>query len=336
MSALVLAVAPTANATRMALFRGFEPLRAHTETHSELELQSRRVDQRGLRARIVRTFLETAGVQRGGLAAVVGHGGVLRPVEGGTYEVSPALLRDAERAAAEHPANVGASVVHAIAAEWGCPAFVVDPDSVDERETIARLAQPCDVVALQAPALAMRAAARRHARAVNRPFEALRVVVAHLGASVSLCAQRAGRMVDVVDLWERPAACGRLCGAVPETALADLGDREPRPAPRGAPDLVEALARAERGDTRAAIVLQTAGYRIAKAVGELATVLEGEVDAVLLTGGLAGAGPIVADVCRRVEWIAPVFLYRDQSELLALAEGALRVLTGEEPAKRYA
>jgi butyrate kinase len=311
-------------------------VRSHSEPHPELELRSRRVDQRGLRAKAVRAFLASAGVQRGGLAAVVGHGGVLRPVEGGTYEVSPALLRDAERAVAEHPANVGAGVVHAIAAEWGCQAFVVDPDSVDERETIARLAQPCDLAALHAPALAMRAAARRHARAVNRSVEGLRLIIAHLGAGVTICAQRAGRMVDVVDLWERPQACGHVCGALPETALADLGDREGRSGPRGAPDLAEALVRAERGDGRAAIVLQTAAYRLAKAVGELATVLEGEVDAVLLTGGLAGAGPIVADVCRRVEWIAPVFLYRDQGELLALAEGALRVLTGEEPAKRYA
>jgi butyrate kinase len=337
MSKLVLAVAPAANATAMALFRGGEPVRTHAARHADAELRSRRGEQRVLRARAVRAFLEAQGIARGELAAVVGRAGVLAPVEGGTYAICEALLRDAERATDHHPASLGAPIAHDIAVEWGCPAFVVDPDSVDERDALARLSQPCDL-APHAPALAMRSAARRHARAVSRRPEELRLVIAHLARTVSLCATRSGRMIDVVELWEgRRSRCGNLCSALPDTALADLPARTgtATPVPHGVPDLSEALARAERGDGRAVLVLQGAAYRIAKAVGELATVLEGEVDAVLLAGGLAAAGPIVTDVCRRVEWIAPVFLYRDEDELHALAQGALRVLTGEEPLKRY-
>ena len=338
MSALVLALSPGPDATEMALFRGMEPLRTHAADHG-VELRARRVDQRGVRARAVRAFLEEAGVARGGLAAVVGRGGVLRPLEGGTYAVCEHLLRDANRAAATRPtdsASLGAAVAHAIAAEWGCPAFVVDPDSVDERETLARLVQPCAAQPPRAHALAMRAAARRHARAVRRPIESLRLAVAHLGGSVSLCAHRGGRMVEVIELWGEAHRCPSGCGALPPTAVADLDGHTVTPPPLAAPALAEALARAEGGDSRSILTLQAAAYRIARAVGEIAAVLEGEVDAVLLTGRLAGAGPVVAEVCRRVEWIAPVFLYREENELRALAEGALRVLLGEEQVKRYA
>jgi butyrate kinase len=324
MSALVLAFSPVANATAMALFRGNEPFRAQVVPHPEL-VRGRRVDQRGVRARALRTFLDGAGIVRGGLAAVAVRGGVLRPIEGGTYRVTKELLRDADRIGAGLPANLGATLANTIAAEWSCQAFVVDPESVDERETLARLAQPCCGEPPLAPALAMRAVARRHARALRRPVEELRLVAVHLGAEVALCAHRGGRLVDVVLPLERRHACGHVCGAAPSSGAG----------PSAVLDLVAALARAERGDSSSLLVLQAAAYRIAKAVGELATVLEGDVDAVLVTGAVAAAGPVVAELCRRVEWIAPVFLYRGDDELLALAEGAMRALTGEEPAKRY-
>jgi butyrate kinase len=332
MTALVLALNPAADATSMALFRGDEPVRAHAAAHAA-ELGGRRSAPRGARFRAVREFLAGAGIGRGALAAVVVRGGRLRPVEGGTYHVCEELLRDSERAGDLDPANAGPPLASMIAAEWGCPAYVVDPESVDERETLARVANGACTASPRVPALAMRSAAHRHARSVNRPIESLRLVVAHLGRRPSLCAQRGGRMIDVLDPWGRPSDCRNACGSIPETALADLS-----PAQGGEPrmELPEALVRAERGDSRAALVLQAAAYRIARGVGELATVLEGDVDAVLLTGDLAASGPIVSEVCRRVEWIAPVFLYRGEDELVAIAAGALRVLTGEEPAKRYA
>lgn len=329
MSALVLAVSTTAHSTSMALFRGHERVR---EQHVELaELERRRGDQRGLRARSLRAFLDDAGIVRGGLAAVAVRGGMLRPVEGGTYHVTEALLRDADRPGACAAVNLGASLAQSIAAEWSCQAFVVDPESVDEREQIARLSQPGCPVAPRAPALSLRAIARRHARAVGRPVEELRLVAAHLGEDAAVCAHRRGRMIDVVLPWGQHA-CGPACAAAPADDVAPTG---PSAAPPPAPDLGAALARAERGDSRAIVSLQAAAYAIAMAVGQLATVLEGDVDAVLVSGQLASVGPIVAELCRRVEWIAPVFLYRESDDLLALAEGAMRALTGEEPAKRY-
>ena len=151
MSALVLAVSPAPSATAMALFRGLEPIRSQVVAHGE-QVRNRAVDPRGVRTRAIREFLEGAEVVRGGLAAVAVHGGVLLPVEGGTYQLCDALLRDAERAGGEDPTNIGASIAHAIAAEWACQAYVVDPESVDERETLARVAQSCCLAVPHAPA----------------------------------------------------------------------------------------------------------------------------------------------------------------------------------------
>jgi butyrate kinase len=166
--------------------------------------------------------------------------------------------------------------------------------------------------------------ARRHARATRHPIQELRLVSIHLAPDVALGAHRGGRLVDVLFPWERCHACGHACAAPPAAGAGP------------ADDLAAALARAERGDSGSLRALQAAAYRIARAVGELATALEGDVDGVLVAGALASAAPIVGELCRRVEWIAPVYLYREDDELLALAEGAMRALSGEEPAKRYA
>jgi butyrate kinase len=341
MNALVLALDPAEDATGMALFRGAEPLGAHVAALGADDQRRWRADPRGPRVRAIREFLSRAGVSRGALAAVVATAGRLRPVESGTYAICDALLKDAERAG--DSASLGAAVAHAVAAEFGCPAFVVDPESVDDRETLARLAGGC-VLPPRAPALAMRAAARRHARAVERPLASLRLVVAQVGARACVGALRSGRIVELVDVWKRHEDCLLACAAPPPTALADhelpgaFDDAATFAvrSPGSMREIDEALARAERGDTHATLALQATAYRLAKATGALAAVLEGEVDAVLLAGRLATAGPVVAELGRRVEWIAPVFLYCDDDPLHALAEGALRVLRGEEPLRRYA
>jgi butyrate kinase len=289
----------------MALFRGTEAIRADNVMHPVRGGSSARPDaQRDLRVRAVREFLETAGAAPGSLAAIAVHAAAPHPVATGTYRIDAALLREAERHRPDGE-SLAAVVAHALAEEWRCPAFAVDLASGSEWDALERPADgPCERAIH-----AMKAAARRHALAVDRPLDALRLVLVHLGAAVSVCVQSGGRVGDV------------------HHAL------DPRSA---ATDLDTALARAEEGDGRASAVLHAAANQIAKCVGALATVLEGEVDAVLVTGSLERAGLVVAEICRRVEWIAPVFLYRDQDELLALAQGAHAVLEGDEPLKHYA
>jgi butyrate kinase len=262
------------------------------------------------------------------------------------------MLRDAARAErGEHAANLGAPLAHAIAAEHACPAFVVDPVSVDELDDVARISGLAGVERKSlCHALNMRAVARRHAAAAGRPLRALRLVVAHLGTGASLCALRDGRMVDVVNPQDEGPFSGDRAGGVPATALVDLcfaADADARALKRrlfgdgglhsylGTRDVREAAERAGRGDRAAALVMEAMAYQVAKAVGEMAVVLEGKVDAVLLTGGAAHVASLVAAVRRRVEWIAPVSVYAGEDELAALADGARRVLAGEEQARDY-
>ncbi len=354
MKDLILAVNPGSGSTKLALFRGGARLAEHSERHEERALEgfARVADQLPLRVAAVRSFLARVRVERGALAAVVGRGGLFKPLASGTYLVDEAMLRDAREAPrGEHAANLGAPIAEAIAVEHGCPAFIVDPVSVDELEPVARVSGLAGVERKSlCHALNMKAVARRHAAAALRRLESMRLVVAHLGTGASLCAQRDGRLVDVVNPQDEGPLSGDRCGGVPATALIDLcftpGADKRGLRKRlfgdggvysylGTRDVREAAERAAGGDAQAALVLEAMAYQVAKSVGELATVLEGKVDAVLLTGGAAHVEALVAAIRRRVEWIAPVVVYPGEDELLALAEGAQRVIAGEEEARSY-
>lgn len=351
---LVLAVNPGAGSTKLGLFRAGARVAEHTERHDERELERfpRIADQLSLRAQAARAFLSRAGVERGALGAVVGRGGLFRPLPSGTYLVDEAMLRDARDAPrGEHAANLGAPIASAIADEHGCPAFIVDPVSVDELEPVARVSGLAGVERKSlCHALNMKAVARRHAAACGRQLETLRLVVAHLGTGTSLSAQRDGRLVDVVNPQDEGPFSGDRCGGVPATALVDLcfapGAEKSAVRKRlfgdgglysylGTRDVRAAAERARSGDVLAELVLDAMAYQVAKAMGELAAALEGKVDALLVTGGAANGEELVGGIRRRVEWIAPVFVYPGEDELLALAEGAQRVLAGEERPKNY-
>lgn len=352
MRELVLAVSPGLTATKVGLFRGLRPVARHVEHHADVAAAQRLMEQLPARTRAVRAFLDHSGVEREALAAVVGRGGLLRPIESGTYLVDDAMLRDAERAPnGEHPANLGVPIAKAIADDQGCPAFVVDPLSVDELDVVARVSGVAGVPRRsRCDALVMRAAARRHAAAVQRPLEELRVVVAHVGSTCSLCAVREGRLVEVVNRCGEcpissdglgavsPEAVISMCFAPGATAeavrrrvLTDAGLLSHA----GTRSVEEVAQRAERGDAKAIVLLEAVSYQAAKCIGELAAALGGEVDAVLVTGSGAQVTAVVNGICRRVEWIAPVFVYPGEDDLSPLAEGAWRVLSGEEQAKRY-
>jgi butyrate kinase len=351
---LVLAVNPGAGSTKLALFRGEAALQEEKLYHQELGAHPlpRTWDELPARLSAARAFLARAGVRVGDLAAVAGRGGLLRPLAAGTYGVDEAMLRDLQAAArGQHASNLGAPIARAVADEHGCPAFVVDPTSVDELEPVARVTGlPGLERASITHALNMRAVARRHAAAEGRPLQAMTFLVVHLGTGISMSAWRGGRMVDVVNPLEEGPFSGDRAGGVPVTAVVGLcfapGAEEAGLRRRlfgdgglyallGTRDVREALRRAEAGDARAALVVDALCYQAAKAAGGLAAALEGKAEAILLTGGLAHLGPVVEAVTRRLAWIAPVHVYPGEDECRALAEGALRVLSGEERAQHY-
>ncbi len=351
---LVLAVNPGAGSTKVGLYRG-DALEAEERClHRELTERPapRPMDELPARIEAVRAFLAGSGVAGGDLAAVAGRGGLLPPLRAGTYEVDDAMLRDLERAErGEHASNLGAPIARAVAAEHGCPAFVVDPVSVDELDAVARVTGIAGIERQSLThALNLRAVARRFARESGVPLEALRLVVAHMGTGVSLAAFRGGRMVDVVNPRDEGPFSGDRAGGVPVTAVvelcfapgADAGTVRRRLFGDGGlyshlrtRDAREALLLAEEGDERARLVVEAMCYGIAKAVGGLAAAMEGGLDAILLTGGMAHLAFVVEAVRRSVAWIAPVHVHPGEDELRSLAEGALRVLRGEEAARSY-
>lgn len=361
-SPLVLAVNPGAGSTKLALYRAGPDgpggdavlVREQKLVHAELARRpaARAFDELPARLADARTFLADA-LAGAPLDAVAGRGGLLPPLDAGVYAVDDALVADLERAErGEHASNLGAPLARALARPFGCPALVVDPVSVDQLDPVARVTGLAGIERRSfAHALNIRAVARRHAREAGRPLEALRLVVAHLGTGISLAALRDGRMVDVVNPQDEGPFAGDRAGGVPATALLELcfaPGAEPRALRRrlfgdgglfshlGTRDAREALARANAGDERARLVVGALVYQVEKAVATMAAALDGRVDAVLLTGGLVFIDELAEAIASGVAWLGPVHRFPGEDECRALAEGALRVLGGLEPARRYA
>jgi len=349
---LILVVNPGAGSTKIGLFRGEAPVAEETLRHPPEAIASPRMaDQLAMRLAAVRAFLErTAPGER--LAATVGRGGLLGPVPAGTLRATPEMAEELLRGPrGEHASNLGVPIALSVASDHGCPAFTVDPVSVDELVPEARITGLAGVERRSfAHALNIRAVARRHARAVGRPLEALRLVVAHLGTGVSLAALAGGRMVDVVNPQDEGPFAGDRAGGVPVTAVVELcfAPGADRAVVRrrlfgdgglhshlGTRDAREAVARAAAGDVMAGQVVEAMAYQVSKSIAAMAVALSGRVDAVILTGGMAWQEDIVAAIRGRVEWIAPLVILAGEDELGALAGGALRVLSGEEAARDY-
>lgn len=356
-SALVLAVNPGATSTKVALFAGTEQQFDTALRHDDalLEEYARRpvLDQLDMRLSQVLGVLDEHGVDVSDLAAVVGRGGLLKPLASGTYRVNAAMLEDLRDAArGEHASNLGAFIAHEVASRVGVPAFVVDPVSVDEMAPVARLSGLAGLERESlSHALNTKAVAKRYSGTRGRSYSSLRLLVAHLGSGISVSAHRDGRMVDVTNAKEEGAFAAERAGNLPVLKLVDLcfsgtvtkQDLERRIFGGGGVysylstrDMEEVLRRVADGDEEARLVVDAMIYQIARELGALAAAaLAGRVDAILVTGGMARAESIVQGLVALVEWIAPVHVYPGEDELSALAEGALRVLSGQEDALSY-
>jgi butyrate kinase len=351
----ILVVNPGSTSTKLALFLDGTAIEQRSVPHEAGELRrfERVADQLPFRLASVERFTDELGLAPGSLAAVVGRGGLLRPVEGGTYRVDDAMLRDLRAAAeGEHASNLGGLLARAIADRSGIPAFIVDPVVVDELDEVARLTGLPFVRRRSVfHALNQKAVGREAARRMGRPVESLRLIVAHLGGGISVGAHRDGRVVDVNNALDGDGPFSpERSGGLPSGQLADwcfsgtatleevrrkLTGGGGMVAHLGTNDLVEVERRAAAGDGRAALVRDAMAYQTAKQIGAMAAVLEGRVDAVVLTGGLAASASFVEAVSSRIRFIASVLLIPGEKEMESLALGALRVLRGEEPAKTY-
>jgi butyrate kinase len=350
----ILAINPGATSTKAGLFEGDRLLRAQTLRHTDEDLHAFAggsiLDQLDLRHSALQ-----AAFGDGGYDAVVGRGGLLEPLPGGTYLVDDEMLDDLRAARrGEHASNLGPFLAARVALEAGCAAYIVDPVSVDEWAPVARYSgMPGMERESLSHALNTRAVARRYAAATGTTYDALRLVVVHLGSGITVSAHHGGRMVDACNSMEEGPFAMDRAGGVPCMKLLDRAFAAESPAARaelrrqlfgsggvfgylGTRDLEAVIARIDDGDEEAARVVAAMLYQVAKEAGAMAAVLEGRVDAVLVTGGMAHA-PRIADASRHaLQWIAPVHVHPGEDELRALAEGAHRVLLQAEPALRYA
>lgn len=347
----ILVINPGSTSTKLGVFVGEDEQSSGVIRHDVASLASYRGiwDQFHFRMQEARHWASTHVRQP---AAVVGLGGLLKPVPGGTYIVNERMLDDARsNTQGEHASNLGCAMASTFAAEYRCKAFVVDPVSVDEFEPLARYSgHPMFTRRSLSHALNIHAAAHRAAKDLVKSFVSSSFIVAHLGGGISVAPVRGGCIIDVNDAASdgpfSPERTGglplqqfiTLCfsGTYPEQQVRSLvmggGGLA---AYLGTNSAMEIERRIAEGDNNAREIYEAMAYQIAKEIGAMSTVSAGKIDAVILTGGLAASDMLVEWVSERVRFLAPILVYPGEHELQALALGALRVLRGEEQPREY-
>lgn len=350
----VLVINPGSTSTKFGVFSENGPEWVTTVQHGDEEIEQFRgrsmLARTGYRAGVIERALTAAGYVAKHFAAVGGRGGFLPPMACGTYLVDDAVIEELRQARrGEHASNLGAVLALRFAQAAGVNAYIVDPVTVDEWQDCARFSgTPFIERWCVGHALNIKAVARRFARESGRAYSDLRLVVAHMGSGITVSAHRDGRMIDNNTPEEGPFGPDRT-GSLPVRELIKLcmtGDHTERQLDRavfgegglfaylGTRDLKEVERRVDAGDAKATAVYEAMIYQTAKETGAMAAVLEGRVDAVLLTGGMAHSERLLSKLRKYIEWIAPVMVYAGEDELQSIAEGVFRVLNGEEPAKR--
>ena len=350
----ILVINPGSTSTKIAVYENESPLLTANIRHSDSDLAAFRdhsiLDQADFRREVIEAEIVRAGIGLSTLTAVAGRGGLLRPLPSGTYKVNQAMLEELREARrGQHASNLGAVIAYELARRIGVDAYIVDPVSVDEWTDYARLSgsplleRPC-----LSHALNTKAVAKRYAAGHQKKYGDLRLIVAHLGSGISVSAHAVGRMIDVTNSREEGAFSTERAGTVPAMKLVELCFSGKYTAKQietllfreggiqaylGTKDLEEIESRIDAGDNRAVLVYRALLYQIAKEIGAMATVLEGRVDAILLTGGMAKSMRLVVALSHFIRWIAPIEVFPGEDELRALAEGTLRVLRGEEEAQ---
>jgi butyrate kinase len=349
---LVINVGSTS--TKVAYFRGNDPAAQENIRYRSEDLAPYQTleEQLPLRKEGVMKFLADHGVGPDELDIVVSRGGLGKPAPAGAYRIDDAMCRDLLQGKyGKHPSALGPAMAAEFAKKYGMPAIVIDPPSTDEFESLARFSGIPEIDRKSAlHALNQKMAARKYAASLGRKYEDLNVVVAHLGGGATIGAHKKGRVIDSTHgLTEGPFTPERA-GTLPTSDLLDLAfsgklDRKQvqeklvgkggLAAYLGTNDARNVEARIKEDDERARLVFEAMAYQIAKDIGAMAVVLKGQVDGIVITGGLAYSKALTAWIEERVRFLAPVAVYPGEDEMTALAEGALRVLKNEEDMKTY-
>ncbi|MCR5419015.1 MAG: butyrate kinase [Lachnospiraceae bacterium] len=355
MSKKSLIINPGSTSTKIGVFEDETLLFEETLRHSteEIAQYATIVDQKDFRKKIILDLLSSKDFDINSLDFIVGRGGMLKPIPGGTYEVSDALLEDLKIGKqGQHASNLGGILAREIGESIGKPSFIVDPVVVDELMPTSRYSGVPELPRTSVfHALNQKAVAKRYAKEKGVAYDSLNLVVVHMGGGVSVGAHEKGRVVDVFNALDGDGAFSpERAGAVPSGALIKMcfsGQYTQQEVYKkvvgnggfnaylNTNDMRDVDKMADEGDAKAVEIRDAFIQQVAKDIGSMCCVLSGKVDQIIVTGGIAYDKYVVDGLKSRCEWMAPFTVYPGEDELLALAQGGLRVVNGEEKAMSY-
>lgn len=350
----IFIINPGSTSTKLSMFENDRCLFTEDTFHDSSVLLTFPTinDQLDYRMAVVHKFLAEKGIDLTGVDAIVGRGGGCCAILGGVYRIDDKLIEDTRNCAGGlyHSSMLGVQMAKMLHDEYGGELLMMDPPVVDELCDLARVTGVRGVYRKSAVhALNLKETARRHAKSLGKRYEDCNLIVSHIDGGISVTAHRKGRMIDGNNAGggEGPFSPTRMGTMAITDIIGELGDKTPQELKKlcsqaggltshfgtSNSDIVHAMV--EKGDTRAVRVWQAMIYQICKDIGAMAAVLEGDVDGIVLTGGLLRFDDVLADIKRRCGFIAPVTAYPGEFEQEAMAAGAMRVLTGEETALVY-
>ena len=340
--------------TKIALFNGKEKQYEGKAEHDPAELTGFKsiIEQKDLRVEGIERTLEQAGLSLDGCTAIVARCGGTGPIKGGTYHINETLIkRLTDPTTHKHNADLGGIIADMLARQYHCKAFFVDSPETDELQPLARITGMKGVYKVSSThTLNQKAVCRFYAEQIGMKYEDLNLICSHIGGGVSVSAHRRGEIIDSTNLikGDGPMAPTR-CGEMQAMTILDMAfSGQDRKALEnrvnmtgglmdhlGTADVQEIKRRIDDGDKYARYVYDGMIYQIGKYIGMMGAVLEGKVDAILLTGGIARDSYLTDRISKMCSYLAPVEAIAGEFEMEALAAGAYRVLTGEEPEREY-
>lgn len=355
MSIKSLVINPGSTSTKIGVFEDETLLFEETLRHSTEEIAqfAAVADQQNFRKDIILSLLKEKNFDIRTLNLIVGRGGLLKPIVSGTYQINEALVADLKAGVqGEHASNLGGLLAREIADVLNVPSYIVDPVVVDELIPEARISGMPEIPRVSIfHALNQKAIAKRYAKETGRPYKDLNLIVVHMGGGVSVGAHKDGRVIDVFNALDGDGAFSpERAGGVPTGGLIRMcfsgkyTEKEMLKkiigngglnAYLGTNDMRDVEKKASEGNAEWTLIRTAFILQVSKDIGSMACVLNGKVDQILITGGIAYNQRIIDSLKEKTEWIAPVTVYPGEDELLALVQGALRVFHGEEEALEY-
>lgn len=349
----ILAINPGSTSTKIAVYDDENLIMNESIAHSSEELSKYKfnMDQLEMRTNAIKELLSDKNIDLNSLSAVVGRGGALPPVKSGAYKVNEFMIETLKNnPVLDHASNLGAVIAKSIADSVGIESYIYDSISVDEMSDVARISGLKDFKRTSmGHALNTRAMALKYAKDKNLDYNSLNLIVAHVGGGATVYLHEHGKMTDMISDDEGPFSPDRS-GRVPCIALIEkcysneisLYDMKKKIRGKGGiysylntNDLRKVEEMVKNGDKYASTIYDAMVYQMAKAIGEMATVVDGDVDAIIITGGIAYSKMFTDKLVKKIKFISKVEIMPGENEMESLAYGVLRVLRGEEKAKEF-